>query len=137
MKNLKFWMLLCLSLCASVAFARKGYEEQKIYVTAFSEIEISSRYIATLEKADEYEIVLEVPEPLMTYAKTRVVNEKVMFSFDMDRMSSSERRYMDEHRPYVRIKAPAFRKLNLYGATSMDLKGDFNLEDVQLKMIGA
>ena len=137
MKLLKFWMLLCLSLCTSVAFARKGYEEQKIYVTAFSEIEISSRYIATFEKANQYEIILEVPEQLMTYAKTRVVNEKVMLSFDMDRMSSSERRYMNEHLPYVRIKAPAFRKLNLYGATSMDLKGDFKLDDVKLKMSGA
>ena len=130
-------MLLCLSLCVSVTFARKGYVKQQIYVTAFDELDISSMYVATLEKSNSFEIVLEVPEQLMTYARTQVVNEKVIFSFDMDRMSRSERQYLSEHRPYVRIKAPAFRKLNLYGATSMDLQGSFRLDEVELTMSGA
>ena len=129
-------MLLCLSLCASAAFARKGYEEQKINVPAFDELEISGTYVAILEKSDSYEMVLEVPEQLMTYARTRIVNNKVMLSFDMDRMTRSEKQYLSEHRPYVRIKAPAFRKIDLSGATSMELKGNFNLGDVELEMSG-
>ena len=137
MKTLKIWMLLCLGLCASVAFARKGYVEQKIYVTAFDELEIGSTYIATIEKSDSYEIVLEVPEQLMTYARTKVVNEKVMLAFDMDRMSRGERQYMNDHRPYVRIKAPAFRDLKLHGAASLKLKGNFNLGEVDLEVSGA
>ena len=137
MKTLKFWVLLCLSLCASVAFARKGYEEQKINVPAFDELDICGTYMATLEKSDRYEMVLEVPEQLMTYARTRIVNNKVMLSFDMDRMTRSEKQYLSEHRPYVRIKAPAFRKLDISGATYMELKGNFNLGDAELEMSGA
>lgn len=137
MKTLKFCMLLFLSLCASVAFARKGYVEQRINVTAFDELEIWGTYVATLEKSDRYEMVLEVPEQLMTYARTRIVNKKVMLSFDMGRMSNKEQQYLNEHRPYVRIKAPTFRKINLSGNTSMELKGNFNLDDVELKISGA
>ena len=137
MRTLKFWMLLCLSLCASVAFARKGYVEQKIYVTHFDELEIGATYVATFEKSNTYEIVLDVPEQLMTFAQTKVVNEKVILTFDTGRMSRSEQRELSEHRPYVRIKAPSIRELTLYGATTLNLKGDFNLGEVDLEMSGA
>ena len=50
MKTLKFWMLLCLSLCASVAFAREGYVEQKIHVTPFDELEIGATYVRSEER---------------------------------------------------------------------------------------
>lgn len=45
MKTFKYWMLFCLSFCASVAFARKGYVEQNIPVTSFDQLEISGLYI--------------------------------------------------------------------------------------------
>ena len=137
MKTLKFWMLLCLSLCASVAFAREGYVEQKIHVTPFDELEIGATYVVTFEKSNSYEIVLDLPEQLMTFARTRVVNEKVILTFDTERMSRKEQRVLSEHRPYVRIKAPSFRKLTLYGATNLNVKGAFHLDEVKLDLSGA
>ena len=130
-------LFLFAGLLGITACGNGSYVEKKVEVTQFHSLELENLFVGTFEQSDQYSVTVEVPENVREHLKTKVEDGRVSITLDTELMSQSEYRHLEYHRPKVKVKSPNFRKVELKNACYLDIVGNFDLAEAELKVKGA
>ena len=107
-------------------------------VGEFNTIEISNNFVATLEKSETFSVQIKIPSAVKDELETHISGKKIAVGFSCSFIENRKRNKLMRHcKPVIRITAPSFENLELNGAVNLDLVGDFEMNDVFIKIGGA
>lgn len=103
---------------------------------AFQELDISSFFVVRFTQDNRYKVKVTVSERFEPYLISKIVNGKLTISFDTHGRGFKHTD-KDKDTALVEISAPSFEKMDLSGAVTMTLAGNWKLDTASLDLSGA
>ena len=130
-------VLVLSSTCSCTTSSRSNNRtaHKEINDVAFHKVDISSFFKVTFRKGDQYKVKVQVSERFDPYLVSEINNGKLTIGFDRMKRGFFSRE--DENLATVDITAPSFSEIELSGAVTMKLEGEWQLDEVSFDVSGA